>query len=119
MHHFHYKGGVLHAEDVSIARLAAEYEVNGIKLKDARHLARAVLHEAIRYFVSSDEALVKKARTLALVKKPRTLGLTSKLTIVTALEAERLLDIQPGEEPPIRPLDSSPLAASPRWWIPS
>ena len=24
MHHFHYKGGVLHAEDVSIARLAAE-----------------------------------------------------------------------------------------------
>ena len=24
MHHFHYKNGVLHAEDVSIARLAAE-----------------------------------------------------------------------------------------------
>jgi hypothetical protein len=96
-----------HEKDIT--DLASDYEAEGLKRQDARHLARAALHPPIQYFVTSDEEVLRKAKKLALPGRLRVLG---------TLEAEKLLQIQPRETPPVTPVPGSQLERLEPWWIP-
>jgi hypothetical protein len=80
----------------------------GISDRDAEHLARALLVEYIDAFVTDDKRLARRATRVA----------PKRLQIVTVVEAEASLNIAPGEQPPISPSPSSPLASGEQWWVP-
>ena len=91
-----------------VAGRASELERGGIESVDARHLARAELTPWIRIFVTNDKKLVRKGRAILD---------DADLAIVTAVEAEELLGIEPGERPPVAPAEGSPLRDD-QWWVP-
>ena len=90
--------------------LAERYVGAGLKSADARHLAAAALSPWVLLFVTSDKRFFSRS---VLLCGPDTLA------VVTPQQAEALLDIAPGEVPPISPAPSSPLAAQAPWWIPN
>ena len=93
----------------AVATRAAEFRAVGIDEVDARHLARADLTPWVRYLVTNDKKLLKKAK---LACDPM------NLTVASAIEAEHVLNIRPGERPPVAPAPGSPLAEN-QWWIPA
>jgi predicted nucleic acid-binding protein len=81
----------------------------GLGLADATHLAQVDLRPWMGRLVTSDKKFRKKARSATLAHP---------VEFLSVIEAELALGIRPGEEPPIRPHPSSPLANMEPWWIP-
>jgi len=89
--------------------LEAQFAAAGIDSPDSWHCAVAASHPYIGSFVTNDKKVLQRA---PLVDIGRELG------FVTIEEAELLLEITEGEQPPVAPASSNPLAAHDRWWIP-
>jgi hypothetical protein len=82
--------------------------------QDMRHLARVLLLPWIDVFVTNDDGLAKRTRRALTLASP-----SRMVRILSPPEAEQALDLQRGEEPPLRPAPTHPLYAAPqRWWIP-
>lgn len=81
-----------------------------LDLADATHLAHVDLRPWIGRLVTSDKKFRAKAQKV---------GLSHPVEFLTVIDAEMALDILPGEEPPIRPVQTSPLASMERWWVPA
>lgn len=85
---------------------AARFEAGGVGRADARHAAHASLRPWVRYLVTNDRQFSKRATAA---------GLPAHLSVLSPVEAEALLGIQPGEAPPI---SFNPNLASQPWWVP-
>lgn len=76
--------------------------------EDAVHVAEAVTRPWVTLFVTEDRKLVSRSQRAVSA---------DHLGVVTSHTAVQLLQIQPGEQPPIEPSASSPLAGE-SWWVP-
>jgi len=101
-----------------IARVASDLsQVVGLKLADARHVARAVLYEPIGVFVTADmRTILRRVRNAVQDDRWRP---PQRLRLLSSLEAEPELKMQPGKLSPIMPHPTNPLADTEPWWIPA
>lgn len=88
------------------AKAAELMERYRLRVKDSRHLARAVLRSWVGAFVSSDAAF---RRVKGDPPRPG-------LEILSVIEAAEALQIAPGELPPTCPVWSTPTSED--WWVP-
>ena len=91
-------------------------EVVGLKPTDARHGARAVLYEPIGVFLTADmRTILRRVRNA--VEEDRWHP-PQRLRLLSSLEAEPELKMEPGKPSPIMPHRTNPLASVEPWWIP-
>ena len=94
--------------DSVVQDLVARYTDVGLKLADATHAAQCASRPQFRLFVTSDTGILNKAPAVETLHR---------IEFVTPSKALERMNLQPGEEPAIRPSESNP-ARQPAWWIP-
>jgi hypothetical protein len=101
-----------------ITRVASDLVQDvGLKPTDARHLARAVLYEPIGVFLTADvRTILRRVRN---ANQDDRWHPPQRLRLLSSLEAEPELKMQPGKLSPIMPHRTNPLAEMEPWWIPS
>ncbi len=83
----------------------ARFEASGVGRSDACRAAHATLRPWVPYLVTNDRRFRKRATQA---------GLPAHLTILSPVEAEIMLRIQPGETPPIT---FDPWLTTRPWWM--
>ena len=109
-------GDRLHENDIT--KIASDLvQAVGLDATDARHLARAVLYEPIGIFLTADvKTILKRVRNA--IQDDRWHP-PQRLRLLSPLEAEPELKMEPGKSSPIMPRVGNPLADTEPWWIPT
>lgn len=95
--------------DEEIQALARVHLESGMEAEAGMALAYAVLNEEIKALVTAEPRQFRHNRDF---------DLPERLAIYTPQEAFELFDIHAGEQAALTPPADSPVASSPRWWVP-
>jgi hypothetical protein len=96
------------ADPETLSAEATRYAAAGLAESDAAHVAQASLLPWVRYFVTDDDRLRRRAERIEAA---------TPLTFLRTEQAAELLSIDDDEQAPISPAPTNPLHGQ-GWWVP-